>query len=173
MSEMEVLGLSKHSNINTKTEDRVISFRLNQELIGIDIKKIIKITKKLDITPIPKTKEHILGVINLRGNIVPVVDLKKMLDLPHNKDKNQDFILVIDSELGNIGLIVDEIEGANTIIPEEIQPAPINSIGIDSKFITGVVMTSSEDNNEKHLLILLDIDKIFANEEKNPEEIKG
>ncbi|WP_281951186.1 chemotaxis protein CheW [Nitrosophilus kaiyonis] len=169
MAETEVLGVKENIYKASKNEERVISFKLNDELIGIDIKKIIKITKKLDITPVPKTKDYILGVINLRGNIVPVVDLKKMLDLP-NKDKEQNFILVIDSDLGNIGLMVDEIEGANTIDPEEIQPTPINSIGIDSKFISGVVMAKNEENGEKNLLILLDIDKLFENEEKNPEE---
>lgn len=169
MAETEVLGVKEQTQEYSKNEERVISFRLNEELIGIDIKKIIKITKKLDITPVPKTKEYILGVINLRGNIVPVVDLKKMLDLP-NEDKEQNFILVIDSDLGNIGLMVDEIEGANTIDIDEIQPTPINAIGIDSKYITGVVMAKDEESNEKNLLILLDIDKLFETEEKNPEE---
>jgi len=169
MAETEVLGVKEHIQESIKNEERVISFRLNDELIGIDIKKIIKITKKLDITPVPKTKDYILGVINLRGNIVPVVDLKKMLDLP-NEEKEQNFILVIDSELGNIGLMVDEIEGANTIELEDIQPTPINAIGIDSKYITGVVMAKNEESQEKNLLILLDIDKLFESEEKNPEE---
>ena len=169
MAETEVLGIKEETKEHLKNEERVISFRLNEELIGIDIKKIIKITKKIDITPVPKTKEYILGVINLRGNIVPVVDLKKMLDLP-NEDKEQNFILVIDSNLGNIGLMVDEIEGANTIDIDEIQPTPINAIGIDSKYITGVVMAKDEESNEKNLLILLDIDKLFETEEKNPEE---
>ncbi len=170
MAEMEVLGIKEYSNEYSKNDERVISFKLNEELIGIDIKKIVKITKKLDITPVPKTKKFILGVINLRGNIVPVVDLKKMLDLSDEKDDEQKFILVIDSELGNIGLMVDEIEGANTIELNDIQPAPINAIGIDSKYITGVVMAKDEESGEKRLLILLDIDKLFSNEEKNSEE---
>jgi purine-binding chemotaxis protein CheW len=170
MAETEVLGIKENSQGYSKNEERVISFRLNEELIGIDIKKIIKITKKLDITPVPKTKNYILGVINLRGNIVPVVDLKKMLDLPE-EGKEQNFILVIDSELGNIGLMVDSIEGANTINVDEIHPTPINSIGIDSKYITGVVMAIDEESGEKNLLILLDIDKLFEIEETNNEEV--
>ena len=169
MAETEVVGIKEKVFEYSKNEERVISFKLNDELIGIDIKKIVKITKKLDITPVPKTQDYILGVINLRGSIVPVVDLKKMLELP-NADKEQNFILIIDSELGNIGLMVDEIAGANTINIDEIQPAPINAIGIDSKFINGVVMAKDEETGEKNLLILLDIDKLFAVEEKNPEE---
>ena len=169
MAETEVLGIKRDIEEQTSKEERVISFRLNQELIGIDIKKIIKITKKIDITPVPKTKDYILGVINLRGNIIPVIDLKKMLELP-NENKEQNFILVIDSELGNVGLMVDEIEGANTINSDEIQPTPINAIGIDSKYIEGVVMAYNEENDEKNLLILLDIDKLFSLEEKSAED---
>ncbi len=170
MEEIEVLGIKEQAKNEFKKEERVISFKLNEELIGIDIKKIIKITKMLDITPVPKTKEYILGVINLRGNIVPVIDLKKMLELSKKEDEEQNFILVIDSELGNIGLLVDKIEGANTISIDEIQPAPINSIGIDSKYITGVVMAYNEKKDEKNLLILLDVDKLFPSNEKNTQE---
>lgn len=167
MAQMEVLGIKEQANLSIKNEERVISFKLNDELIGIDIKKIIKITKDLDITPVPKTKEYILGVINLRGSIVPVVNLKNMLNLPNKASEKENFILVIDSKLGHIGLVVDKIEGANTIEPDEIQPVPINSVGIDSKFLIGVVIAKNEESGEKNLLILLDIDKLFIDEEEN------
>ena len=170
MNEMEVLGLNEHLTEDVKEEDRVIAFLLNEELIGIDIKNIIKITKKLDITPVPKTPEHILGVMNLRGNIVPVVNIKKMLGLPNaDNEDEQEFILIIDSELGNIGLMIDKVVGAITIEDDEILPAPINSIGIDSKFINGVIVLNEEIGN-KSLLILLDIDKLFYKEDEESEK---
>ncbi len=166
---MEVLGLSEHTDEELKEEQRVIAFLLNEELIGINIKNVTKITKRLDITPVPKTKEYILGVMNLRGNIVPVVNLKKMLNLPNAEDKDQDFIIIIDSSIGNIGLMIDQVVGAITIDEEEILPAPINSIGIDSKYITGVIVTN-EEYGDKNLLILLDIDKLFFKESNENEE---
>ncbi len=165
MNEIEVLGLNEPLEDQYKEEQRVIAFMLNEELIGINIKNVTKISKRLDITPVPKTPEHILGVMNLRGNIVPVVNLKKMLALPNANDKDQEFILIIDSAIGNIGLLIDQVVGAITIDEEDIQPAPINSIGIDSKFITGVIITKEEYGN-KNLLILLDIDKLFYKEEE-------
>ncbi len=169
MKEMEVLGLSEALEENIKEEKRVIAFLLNEELIGINIKNIIKITKKLDITPVPKTPEYIMGVMNLRGNIVPVVNIKKMLGLPNadNIDE-QEFILIIDTQLGNVGLMIDKVVGAITIEDEEILPAPINSIGIDSQYITGVIVTDEEIGN-KSLLILLDIDKLFYKNEEEAE----
>jgi purine-binding chemotaxis protein CheW len=165
MHEIEVLGLNEPLEDQYKEEQRVIAFMLNEELIGINIKNVTKISKRLDITPVPKTPEHILGVMNLRGNIVPVVNLKKMLGLPNDEEKDQEFILIIDSAIGNIGLLIDQVVGAITIDEEEIQPAPINSLGIDSKFITGVIITK-EEYGSKNLLILLDIDKLFYKEEE-------
>ncbi len=168
---MEILGLKEQSGNYTKNEERVISFKLNSEIIGIDIKKIVKITKEIDITPVPKTKEYILGVINLRGNIIPVVDLKGILNLENENVNNENFILVIDSEVGHVGLVVDKILGANTIDPDEIQPAPINSIGIDSKFVTGVVVAKDIETDTKNLLILLDIDKLFMDKDEEKDSI--
>jgi len=165
MQDIEVLGLNEPLEDQYKEEQRVIAFMLNEELIGINIKNVTKISKRLDITPVPKTPEHILGVMNLRGNIVPVVNLKKMLGLPNDEEKDQEFILIIDSAIGNIGLLIDQVVGAITIDEEEIQPAPINSLGIDSKFITGVIITK-EEYGSKNLLILLDIDKLFYKEEE-------
>jgi len=165
MNDIEVLGLNEAHLETVREEKRVIAFMLNDELIGIDIKNITKISKRLDITPVPKTPPHILGVMNLRGNIVPVVNLKKMLALPNDTDEGQEFILIIDSAIGNIGLLIDQVVGAITIEEEDIQPAPINSLGIDSKFITGVIITN-EEYGDKNLLILLDIDKLFFKEEE-------
>ncbi len=169
MKDIEVLGLNEQLEENLKEEKRVIAFLLNDELIGIDIKNIIKITKRLDITPVPKTPEHILGVMNLRGNIVPVVNTKKMLNLPNADESDQEFILIIDSAIGNVGLMIDQVVGAITIEDEEVLPAPINSIGIDSKYITGVVVTN-EEMEDKNLLILLNIDKLFHKNDSEHEE---
>ena len=169
MKDIEVLGLNEQLEENLTEENRVIAFLLNEELIGIDIKNIIKISKRLDITPVPKTPEHILGVMNLRGNIVPVVNTKKMLGLPYADEGNQDFILIIDSAIGNVGLMIDQVVGAITIEDDEVLPAPINSIGIDSKYITGVVVTN-EEMKDKNLLILLNIDKLFHKNDSEHEE---
>ncbi len=159
--DMHVLGI-KTVEEEIIHEERVITFRLNNELVGIDINDITKITKDVEITPVPKTKEYILGVMNLRGNILPVVSLKKMF---HLEDKEEDYIspvvIVVETDLGQIGTTVDKIEGAVKISPDDIQPPPMNAIGIDPEYIKGVVMLPED------LLILLDIKKIFKKEDKN------
>ena len=162
MSEMQVFGVAEQIGENIKQEERVIAFMLNDEMIGINIKNVTKITKKLDISPVPKTPEHIVGVMNLRGNIVPVVNLKKLLNLPNSDELNQEYIIIIDTEIGNIGLLIDQVVGAITIEDKEVLPAPINSIGIDSKYVIGVIIAKEDpETHRKDLLILLDTDKLF------------
>ena len=159
MSEMEVLGIREIESVKTN-EKRLITFRLNDELIGVDITTVVKITMDIDITPVPKTKEYILGVMNLRGNIIPVVTLKKKLGLPEKVTPERNMIIVVETDFGNIGLLVDKVEGALNVDPEDIQPPPMNSIGIDPEFIEGVVMITKEDE-ERELLTILNIKKIF------------
>lgn len=153
--EMQVVGI-KELKEEISREERIITFRLNDELIGVDINDVTKITTDVEITPVPKTKPYILGVMNLRGNIIPVVSLKKMFDLEGQEESLESAtVIVVETELGNIGISVDKIEGAVKIFPEDIQPPPMNAVGIDPEYIKGVVMLNND------LLILLDIGKIF------------
>jgi len=162
MSEIEVLGLREVKK-EVSTEERLITFYLNEELIGVNIKDVIKITKDMDITPVPKTKDYILGVMNLRGNIIPVVSLKKKFNLDGKDNLESPMIVVVETDLGHIGITVDKVEGAININPEEIQPPPMNSIGIDPEFIDGVIMIENS-SGKKELLTLLNIKKIFRPE---------
>ncbi|WP_029521055.1 chemotaxis protein CheW [Persephonella sp. IF05-L8] len=161
MSELEVLGL-REIEAEVTNEERLITFRLGDELVGVNIKDVIKITKDIEITPVPKTKPYILGVMNLRGNIIPVVSLKKKFNL-QGEEVEKPTIVVVETELGHIGITVDKVEGAININPKDIQPPPMNSIGIDPEFIEGVVMIDTEDGH-KELLTLLNIKKIFRPE---------
>ncbi len=163
MTETKVLGIKEEHFEENSSERRTITFRLNDELIGIDIKNVIKITKSFDITPVPKTPHYILGVMNLRGNIIPIVSLKEKLGILEKEEKDVDelMIVVIDTEVGYIGVTVDVIEGATVINKNEVLPPPMNSVGIDPEFIQGVVMMKKEN---PELLIILDVSKIFNKE---------
>ncbi len=153
--EMQVVGI-KELKEEISREERIITFRLNDELIGVDINDVTKITTDVEITPVPKTKPYIMGVMNLRGNIIPVVSLKKMFNLQGQEENLESAtVIVVETDLGNIGISVDKIEGAVKIFPEDIQPPPMNAVGIDPEYIKGVVMLNND------LLILLDIKKIF------------
>ena len=157
--EMQIVGI-KELKEEIIHEERIITFRLNEELIGIDINDVTKITTNVEITPVPKTPHYILGVMNLRGNIIPVVSLKKMFNLSNQEENIESAtVIVVETDVGQIGISVDEIEGAIKISPDDIQLPPMNAIGIDPEYIKGVVMLKEE------LLILLDIKKIFKKNE--------
>ncbi len=160
---MEIVGIKEIYEKPVTKEQRLIAFKLGKELVGVDITSVVKITKTTDITPVPKTPGYILGVMNLRGNIVPIVTLKGKLGLPEDEEiPEEKLIVVVDTELGYIGCLVDQIDGAIVINTDEILPPPMNSIGIDPEFIRGVVMI---ERNIKELLIILDISKIFKKED--------
>ncbi len=159
---MEIVGIKEIYDEPVTKEQRLIAFKLDKELVGVDITNVVKITKTTDITPVPKTPDYILGVMNLRGNIVPIVTLKKKLGLPEDREiPEEKLIVVVDTELGYVGCLVDKIDGAIVINTDEILPPPMNSIGIDPEFIKGVVMI---ERDVRELLIILDITKIFKKE---------
>ncbi|RMA97508.1 chemotaxis protein CheW [Hydrogenothermus marinus] len=159
--EMQITGIEEIKE-ETVQEERIITFKLNEELIGINIEDVTKITTDVEITPVPKTPIYILGVMNLRGNIIPVVSLKKMFNFSTQEENIESAtILVVETELGQIGISVDNIEGAVKIHATDILPPPMNAIGIDPEYIKGVVML-----NEEKLLILLDVKKIFNRDKR-------
>ncbi|WP_456484964.1 chemotaxis protein CheW [Desulfurobacterium sp.] len=144
-------------------EIQVIGFKLNDELVGIPIEEIVEITTDKDITPVPKSPEFVLGVMNLRGKIVPVATVKKKLGIkeeitPELFEKNN--IIILDTDYGEVGITVDEIVGSLRFTEDDILPEPTGTIGIEIKHIKGVVQLDSQ------LLIILDTKTIFSEEEK-------
>ncbi len=164
MGEMHVVGVKELEKMQAVSDEiQVVAFRLNDELIGTHIEKVVEITKNKDITPVPKAPKFVIGVMNLRGKIVPVVTLKEKLGLKDTSDyEGKELrIVIVDTDLGEIGIVVDEIVGALRINKEDIQPPPLNAIGIDTAYIKGVVQLDTD------LLVLLDIDAIFNKEEED------
>ncbi|SNR88499.1 chemotaxis protein CheW [Desulfurobacterium atlanticum] len=144
-------------------EIQVIGFELGRELVGIPIEEIIEITTDKDITPVPKSPEFVLGVMNLRGKIVPVTTVKKKLGIPEELPEDiysRNKIIILDTEFGEVGIIVDEIVGSIKFFEDDVLPEPTGTIGIEIKHIKGVVQL--EDNK---LLIILNTKTIFSREE--------
>ncbi len=142
-------------------EIQVIAFYLDRELLGIPIEKVIEISVNREITPVPKAKFYILGVMNLRGKIIPVVDLKSYMRIGKFPEdvliKNN--IVIVESLKGEVGIASDKVVGSVRFPEKEVLPEPIGSIGIDTEYISGVAQLG------KDLIVLLDIDKIFQQEE--------
>ncbi len=160
--EMNILGVEEIIGETREKEIQVIAFKLSSELVSVPIERVIEITNNRDITPVPKAPKYVIGVMNLRGKIVPVVNLKEHLGIPYELPDDiytRNKIVIVESPRGEVGVVADEIVGSIKFPEGDILPEPIGTVGIDVKYISGVVQLDGE------LLIILNIDSIFNREE--------
>ena len=152
----------------SKSEDQeanlvqCIGFYLGAELFGVDVLMVQEIIRKSPITSVPNAPAFIEGVINLRGNIVPVIDLRKRLNLDLEKVASEinQRILVISVDGRITGFIVDSVSKVMKISTDDIEPPPeIVVAGLKSKYIHGVCKIAEQ------ILILLDFNRILQIEE--------
>lgn len=139
---------------------QLVSFKLGKEEFGVDILKVQEINRMLEITELPNAPEFVEGIVNLRGRIIPVVDLKKRLHLPSKKHDNSTRIIVVELHGKTVGFIVDEVSEVLRIESNITEPPPEMVAGIEHDYITAVAKL-----NER-LLILLDLNKILTIEER-------
>jgi len=134
------------------------TFYIGDALYGIDILNIQEINRNMDITWVPQAKEYVKGVLNLRGQIVTIIDLGKKLGLsPANMEKENRNIIV-NSQDEYIGFLVDQISDVLPADPNKIEPAPANISGIQGKYFQGVFKT------EHSLIGILDIDTVLTDD---------
>jgi purine-binding chemotaxis protein CheW len=138
---------------------QLVSFKIDDAEFGVDILRVQEINKMMELTTVPNTPKFIEGVVNLRGRIIPVLNLRSRLGLPVKEYDTETRIIVVDLDDKTIGFIVDEVKEVLRI-PKSIteQPPEIVS-GVDSDYITAI------GKLEDRLLILLDLTKILSNEE--------
>ncbi len=147
------------SNIDSIEEFQIILFELGTSLYGIQIEKISEIIKIEDIAILPKAPPYIEGVINLRGNVVPVIDLRKRFGMPsvEKTKKNKIIVLLIGKRL--FGIIVDNVLEVLALSKEDIEPSLPTASGLKAEFIESI------GKYEKKLIIILDISKILQSKE--------
>ncbi len=135
-----------------------VNFRLRDEEYGVDIGSVREITRVVDISHIPESPSFIEGVTNLRGQIIPVVDLAKQFGLaPQEKLPESARIVVTEVKGQTVGMIVDEVPEVIKISVENIEPTPeLIQTGIRKDYIKGV------GKLENRLIILLDLEKVLA-----------
>jgi len=140
-------------------ERQLVVFSLLNENYGIDIYKVQEIIQYRDITYVPKSPPFVKGVINLRGRIIPVIDLKERFGLPEKEVTPDTRIIVVEISSQTIGLIVDSETEVLRIPNTNIEPPPPVTT-IEADFIEGV------GKLDERLIIILDIDRILTKEEK-------
>jgi len=142
------------------TEERVVVFALAGELYGLDIFRVQGIIKMPAVTRVPRAPEFVEGVINLRGEIVPIIDLRKRFGLGA-LDVGAD-TRIINVEMGDhlVGLIVDGVEEVLNIPLDGVAPPPDLVTTMDSVYLRGIA------NLEERLVILLDLDRVLTTSEQ-------
>jgi purine-binding chemotaxis protein CheW len=141
-------------------EKQLVIFELGAENFGIEIALVEGINKMLEITRIPKSPEYLLGIINLRGSVLPVIDLQKRFGMTETKETNETRIMVANMDGVKIGMVVSAVSEVLTIDDSVIEPPPPMVSNVNSEFIIGVAKI------DKGLVILLDLSKVLTIDEK-------
>jgi purine-binding chemotaxis protein CheW len=136
-----------------------VTFQLEEETYGINVMQVREVLRYTEIAPVPGAPDYVLGIINLRGNVVTVIDTRSRFGLVQGETTDNTRIIVIESERQVIGILVDSVAEVVYLRSSEIDTTP--SVGTDesSKFIQGV------SNRDGKLLILVDLNKLLSDEE--------
>ena len=153
----------KANKTSSNREGKYLTFSLDQEEYGVSILKVREIIGMLNITPVPQTPLFIKGVINLRGQVIPVVDLRLKFGMPELDYSERTSIIVVEARgsAGSvpIGIVVDSVSEVVNIRGEDIEDTPTFGVSVDTSYILGMART------EQGVKILLDIDKVLSAEE--------
>lgn len=144
------------------TERLLATFWLDDLLLGIDIGIIREINRLVDITPVPDTPHVVRGVVNLRGDVVTVLDLRSILDLPGMAITSQSRLIILDSGEERIGLLVDRVSDVVSVSSDLEEPLPANVGGIDSRYFQSVYKLETE------LLVVLDVEAALQPQGQGP-----
>jgi purine-binding chemotaxis protein CheW len=140
-----------------------LTFKLADEVFAIEVSKVREVLDFTTITKIPRTPDFMSGVINLRGNVVPVVDLRLCFEMSKTQKTVNTCIVVVEMSIEGestvIGALADSVEEVIDLEPEQIQPAPRMGTQIRTEFIKGM------GRRDAQFIMILDIDRVFSAEE--------
>lgn len=136
-----------------------VSFLLEGEEYGVPIMRVQEIIRFEKLTRVPQSSPYVRGVLNLRGRVMPVIDLRRKFRLPEREADRRTRIIVVDIRGQSMGMVVDEVSEVINIDSSRIDPAPELGTKVDTEFIKG--MGKLEDR----LVIILEIDKVLTDDE--------
>jgi len=159
--------------IKSKEEIQLVVFMIGDEEFGVEINQVREIVKLVSITRMPKAPVFIEGVVNLRGQIITVIDLAKRLDLPSKGRTETSRIMVVEVSENTVGMIVDSVSEVLRLPSDDIEPTPaLIETEVHEQYLRGVGKMG------ERLLILLDLNAVLSTEEmhhmsKHMETLKG
>ena len=148
-----------------------LTFKLDEEIFALDISKVREVLDFTTITKVPRTPDFMRGVINLRGSVVPVIDMRLKFGMPvTEKTVNTCIIIVeisLDGETTVLGALADSVQEVMDLEPDQIEPAPKIGTKLRTDFIRGM------GKRETNFIMILDIDKVFSSDELTMVEKTG
>ena len=139
---------------------QVVSFKLGSEEYGVDIAQVQEINRMVAVTHVPRAPQFMEGVINLRGQLIPIIDLRARFGMPREEHTKNTRIVVTEIGTKRVGMVVDSVSEVLRLDVGQIEPAPEMITGVDTEYIRGV------GKIEDRLIILLDLAKIITGSEK-------
>ena len=140
-----------------------LSFVVHNELFAINVSKVLEVLQQQNLTHVPNAPEYIRGIINFRGEIVPVFETRTKFNLPQREDENSFVIIVVDlstdTEIYRVGAIVDKVKDVINIDEAEIKPIPAMSKDFNTSFLHGIFKLQHD------FIMLLNVEKLFSSEE--------
>lgn len=140
-----------------------LTFKMAEEIFALDVGQVREILDYTNMTKVPQTPDYMKGVINLRGSVVPVVDMRLKFNMPPQERTVDTCIIVveirIDGEQTILGALVDSVQEVFELPPSQVEPAPRIGAKLNTDFILGM------GKRDDHFVIILDVDKVFSTEE--------
>lgn len=153
--------MAKEEKETLNREEQLVVFQLSEQTYGIDIASVYEIIRMEKITRVPRTPDFVEGVINLRGRIIPVIDLSRRFNLSFAERTNSSRIIIVDVGGNTIGIIVDAVSEVLRIQAASVEPPPPMIHGIDAAYLRGIAIL------ESRLVILLNLEKILFEHERD------
>jgi purine-binding chemotaxis protein CheW len=142
-----------------------LSFNIGEELFAINVQKVLEVLQRQDITPVPNAPFFIMGIINFRGEVVPVFDTRVKFNLKGETSNDSFAIVVLDLVKNNepfqIGAIVDKVKDVIAINDDDIKPVPPMDSSFSTEFLSGIVRM------DERFILLINVDKVFTESEIN------
>ncbi len=146
--------------MNVSETIQVVSFKLGSEEYGVDIAQVQEINRMVAITHVPRAPRFMEGVINLRGQLIPIIDLRTRFGMAREEHTKSTRIVVTEIGAKRVGMVVDSVSEVLRLDTDQIEPAPDMIAGVDTEYIRGV------GKIEDRLIILLDLGRIITSGEK-------
>lgn len=151
------------SALAERVAGKYLTFDLAEEEYGLEILRVREIIGMMEITPVPRTPDYVLGVINLRGKVIPVLDLRLKFGLPYKDPDDRTCVIVVevmsDGLTVQMGIVVDRVNEVVDVKGAEVEPTPNFGVSLDTTFILGMAKVGSR------VKILLDIDRVLTSSE--------